>query len=441
MRNAAGRTVSRTPTFSGALLMQRALRSILRGLWFVVIPFLLSGLVMRYLVPHALTAPGFEGAFAELAQEHALWLALLWFLLLVGLIRYWQTWLPGGRYLCSLPADLVARVPRRRIAACESASASLAALDRRRAAAELGTWSAERRAALDTARAELGELLALGKWSGVPSAHARLAQLAHPLPSDADFRHSAVFALVLCAVALLALQVRTRIAHVYDVIGTSMLPTLTPGLVLLGDRAAYTHGRSPQRGDVIVIDAPVDGKREDLIKRVVGLPGDRIGMYGVHPIINGWTVPMCDVGSYYSSDDQTAAAGDPSGRLVMEFLENEAYLTFQAAMPEPFSEYVVKPGEVFVLGDNRNNSRDSRTFDHGSPRGFPLTAVRAKMTRILFGRTRSGQIDPALALRPLSVQPALEGVDMSAVQTQIQSCLAQRPKTARAPSAALATLP
>lgn len=428
-------------TSASALIVQRALRSVLRGLWFVLIPLLMSGLVMRYLVPHALTAPGLEGVLAELGREHALWLALAWFLLFVGLIRYWQTWLPGGRYLSSLPDELVARVPRRRIAICESASALLVALDRRSALAQLDEWSAERRAAFDAARVELGEVLATGKWSRVPVARAQLAQLAETLPSGTDFKSAAAFAGLLVVVAVFALQVRARVAHVYDVIGTSMLPTLTPGLVLLGDRAAYTHGRLPQRGDVIVIDALVDGKREELIKRVVGLPGDHIGMYGVHPIINGWTVPLCDVGAYYSPDDQTAAAGDPSGRLVMEFLENEAYLTFQAAMPEPFSEYVVKPGEVFVLGDNRNNSRDSRTFDQGVPRGFPLADVRAKVTRVLFGRTRSGQIDPALALRPLSVQPALEGVDMSAVQTQIRSCLAQRPKTARAPSTALATLP
>ena len=428
-------------TSASALIVQRALRSVLRGLWFVLIPLLMSGLVMRYLVPHALTASGLEGVLAELGREHALWLALAWFLLFVGLIRYWQTWLPGGRYLSSLPDELVARVPRRRIAICESASALLVALDRRSALAQLDEWSAERRAAFDAARVELGEVLATGKWSRVPVARAQLAQLAETLPSGTDFKSAAAFAGLLVVVAVFALQVRARVAHVYDVIGTSMLPTLTPGLVLLGDRAAYTHGRLPQRGDVIVIDALVDGKREELIKRVVGLPGDHIGMYGVHPIINGWTVPLCDVGAYYSPDDQTAAAGDPSGRLVMEFLENEAYLTFQAAMPEPFSEYVVKPGEVFVLGDNRNNSRDSRTFDQGVPRGFPLADVRAKVTRVLFGRTRSGQIDPALALRPLSVQPALEGVDMSAVQTQIRSCLAQRPKTARAPSTALATLP
>ena len=433
--------MSRTPYSPGAPLVQRALRSGLRGSWFVLIPLLLSGLVMRYLVPHALTAPGLEGALAELGREHALWLALAWLLLFVGLIRYWQTWLPGGRYLSSLPDDLVARVPRRRIAICESASALLVALNRRRAVAQLDKWSAERRAAFEAARVELGELLSTGKWSRVPAARAQLAQLADTLPSGAEFKNGAVFAGLLVVATVLALQVRSRIAHVYDVLGTSMLPTLTPGLVLLGDRAAYTHGHLPQRGDVVVIDALVDGTREELIKRVVGLPGDHMGMYGVHPVINGWTVPMCDVGAYYSPDDQTATAGDPSGRLVMEFLENEAYLTFQAAMPEPFSEYLVKPGELFVLGDNRNNSRDSRTFDQGAPQGFPLAAVRAKITRVLFGRTRSGQIDPALALRRLGVRPALEGVDMSAVQTQIQSCLAQRPKTARAPSAAVAALP
>ena len=117
--------------------LRSALRSVLRGLWFVVIPLLGSGLSLRYLAPYTATTSGFEAGLARFARGHAVVLLFAVFATLALLIRYWRNWLPGGRYLSTLPHELVERVPRRRIAECEEACALLHSLEGSAARARL----------------------------------------------------------------------------------------------------------------------------------------------------------------------------------------------------------------------------------------------------------------------------------------------------------------
>ena len=428
------------PARRAAQLLRRALRLGLQLLWFAVIPLLWSGVIWRYLVPHSSASLGLQGAFGAFAQSHSLLLTLAVFLLLTSLLRYWRNWLPGGRYLSSLPDELVARVPRRRIASCESACALLAALEPRESSKRLADSSTELRQQIQDARAELGVLLGAGKWSKVPAAFEKLERVARPIAVPPTVKSALLFVVLLGAACVLALQMRARYLQAYDVLGTSMLPTLTPGEVLAGGIAKYGPGQLPHRGEVIVLQAAVDGVQREVIKRVIGLPGDHIAIRGVHPVINGWPVPLCEVGAYYSPNDETARSGDPSGLLVMEFLDGDAYLTLQSAVAAPVAEYVVKPDEVFVLGDNRSNSRDSRSFDRGGPRGFPLKDVKAKIARVLFRATARGDIDLSSALKALGPTAILDGADLSAVQGRIAGCLALRPKSATPPRSASAAL-
>jgi signal peptidase I len=112
----------------------------------------------------------------------------------------------------------------------------------------------------------------------------------------------------------------------FRVEGPSMQPTLAAGQFVLTDRLAYRLGQ-PQRGDIVVIH-PEAGAGQDLIKRVVGLPGEHIVM--------GAGVVHID------------------GRPYAEPYLNE---------PAGYSgTWTLGPDEFFVLGDNRNNSSDSHVF-------------------------------------------------------------------------------
>ena len=117
-----------------------------------------------------------------------------------------------------------------------------------------------------------------------------------------------------------AISVRVRVD------GFSMNPTLQNGEYILVNKLAYKTGE-PQRGDIVVFAFPMN-PQEDLIKRVIGLPGERVS-------IHQGVVKVNDVA-----------------------LE-EPYI---AAAPLYDGEWVVSDGQLFVLGDNRNESKDSHQW-------------------------------------------------------------------------------
>lgn len=131
---------------------------------------------------------------------------------------------------------------------------------------------------------------------------------------------------IIIAVAL-ALLVRGFVVESFLVQGTSMEPTLHHSDRLLVYKLGYRFGE-PQVGDVIVFRYPLDPER-DFIKRVIAVAGDRIRIQEGTVYVNGEPV-----------DEPFVLRRD------------------SASMPER----VVPPGAVFVMGDNRTNSEDSREF-------------------------------------------------------------------------------
>jgi signal peptidase I len=237
-------------------------------------------------------------------------------------------------------------------------------------------------------------------------------------------RGSLPFVAVVVGAAVAALVVRGFLFQPYRVIGGSMLPTLEPGDQLGVNRTGRRLGRAPRRGDIVGFEKTIDGRVEGLVKRVIGLPGDRVAMRGGHPIINDWPVPSCDAGRYYYLGPGGGVRA--SGRLAVEFLEDRVYLTTLTAASPPFDHYDVRPGEVFVVGDNRNESRDSRAWNDGRGAGLPLSSIVGVAVLHLGTMTRDGR--PKLGpVRSLELRLGLEGLDRGELEAGIARCVAARP--------------
>jgi signal peptidase I len=151
--------------------------------------------------------------------------------------------------------------------------------------------------------------------------------------------------------------------------GDSMVPTFANG----ADVAVSKLDRDPQRGTVIVFRAP-ERPEQEYVKRIIGLPGDTISANGTEIVLNGTPIPRCRVGPWSYA---TAGGEARSGDIWLEALGGTAWLVFHATASgvAPAGPWKVAPGEVFVLGDNREDSHDSRVWYGGKGGGLPLSFI------------------------------------------------------------------
>jgi signal peptidase I len=175
--------------------------------------------------------------------------------------------------------------------------------------------------------------------------------------------------------------------------GSSMVPSLVIG----ADVAVSKLDRDPRRGTVVVFRAP-ERPEQKYVKRIIGLPGDTISADGAEILLNGTPIPRCRVGpwSYVEVGGETR-----SGDIWLEALEGSAWLVFHTAAggAAPAGPWKVAPGEVFVLGDNRENSHDSRMWYGGKGGGVPLPLVVGVATDVAGPTLPAGAepLQPALA--------------------------------------------
>ncbi|MFT3988425.1 signal peptidase I [Aestuariivirga sp.] len=164
------------------------------------------------------------------------------------------------------------------------------------------------------------------------------------------------------AALLVAFFIRTFLFQPFNIPSASNEPSLMVGDYVLVSKRAYGPGHPPQRGDIAVFRHPHDPKI-DYVKRVIGLPGDRIKMIGGVLNINGVPVKMepvtlPDVFKTESTETffRETLPGGPSYAI--------ANLTDEGGADNT-PEFLVPPGQYFVMGDNRDNSQDSRYMELG----------------------------------------------------------------------------
>lgn len=259
------------------------------------------------------------------------------------------------------------------------------------------------------------------------------AREAHRARAAAQFAQLKAVTRTVFAAVLLALGLRSFVYEPFNIPSESMLPTLMVGDYLFVAKWPYGYGRftlplglplfdgrvfdrAPRRGDVIVFKSPRDN-RTDFIKRVIGVPGDTVRLRGGQVEVNGRLLPKRRIADVVVALGEAADcssgpgrpdfhARDASGRSVCRFprfaetIDGRDYAVLDQIDGDLRDDTLpvrVPAGSYFVLGDNRDDSADSRlTVAEGGVGLVPASNLIGRATRVFFSVDGSAQLsDPA----------------------------------------------
>ncbi len=167
---------------------------------------------------------------------------------------------------------------------------------------------------------------------------------------------------------LIVLVLRSFVVEPFRIPSGSMMPTLLIGDFILVNK--FTYGirlpvidtkiidlGKPKRGDVVVFRYPEDPSIP-FIKRVIGLPGDRVAYYNKMLYINGKPIKQDPEGTYVATG---AGSSETGAQERLEHLDGvDHQILIKEGQPSVEGQSVIPAGQYFVMGDNRDNSRDSR---------------------------------------------------------------------------------
>ncbi len=225
---------------------------------------------------------------------------------------------------------------------------------------------------------------------------------------------------------IVAIGLRVLVLEAFRVPSESMEPSILAGDHLFVDKT----DRRARYGDLVVFVSPDDASLT-FVKRVIARPGDFLEMKRGRPWINGWEVPSCSLGR--------ATLDTATGELVVEFLDDASYLVFYGPRPifEHAGPFYTRTDGYLVLGDDRNDSFDSRMFRSGLDGNVHHDAMRGRAVFVWMRRSARDDaqfgIDLGIASRPhlpsslASLTPALD------------ACMAKRPISRPPPPSALST--
>jgi signal peptidase I len=254
-----------------------------------------------------------------------------------------------------------------------------------------------------------------------------------------------------------ALLLRAFVVEAFKIPSGSMIPTLMIGDHIFVNKFTYgplipwTDGRlwqrlPPARGDVMVFKFP-ENKEQDFIKRTIATPGDTLEAIDGRPIINGWLVPHCYVGPY-KAEGRTAD-------LYVEYLEDKSYFTLFENKPDDRTcssaedcgagsmckggvcgsilegPFHVAENEAWVMGDNRNNSHDSRSWHNRAGGGVPFENIKGRAMFVWMSFSQGGGIAQDRLFVNVMGRPTLPGVNDPTLKAALDKCLSTRPPVAQ----------
>ncbi|MDE2363789.1 MAG: signal peptidase I [Hyphomicrobiales bacterium] len=184
--------------------------------------------------------------------------------------------------------------------------------------------------------------------------------------------------LVIVQALLIAVVIKTLVFQSFNIPSGSMIPTLDIGDFVFVSKYSYGYSRysipfgpnlfsgrifasQPRRGDVVVFKLPRDTS-QDYIKRVIGLPGDRIQMIKGRLYINGQMVPREPIADVVTEDRFGHSAKVPTYRETLPGGVSHTIVEIEGdtGFNDNTGVFEVPAGNYFMMGDNRDNSSDSR---------------------------------------------------------------------------------